>query len=168
MPTNGGGGWERGGPTAVSAPDPSAPAAAPPEHGDDLPGTERTVNTRQLHANLSGEAYDLLRAAKAANPDRTFGDLITEALRAARSTLVAEGATADEDDDPLAPPRRARRLRVADSRHRSFSVTHGQAAAIVALAGEVGIPNLSELFERAVLLAYGPNRGLLYSDEPKV
>jgi len=44
---------------------------------------------------------------------------------------------------------------VADSRHRSFSVTHAQAAAIAALAAEVGIPNLSELIERAVLFAYG-------------
>jgi hypothetical protein len=50
---------------------------------------------------------------------------------------------------------------VADSRHRSFSVTHGQAAAIAALAAELGVPNLSELVERAVLLAccsHGPDR----------
>jgi hypothetical protein len=43
---------------------------------------------------------------------------------------------------------------VADSRHRSFSVTHTQAAAIAARAADVGIPNLSELVERAITLAY--------------
>ncbi|MDQ1567362.1 MAG: hypothetical protein QOF96_2242 [Actinomycetota bacterium] len=137
--------------------DRSAPAT-PAGADERLPGLTRTVGCRQIHTTLSGAACDLLDAARAAQPGTSYGELIINALRAARPALIAERPP--NDDDPLARPPRSRRLMVEGrARSRQFTATISQAAAIAQLAEEAGIPNLSELVERAVLVTYGAPDG---------
>ncbi|MDQ1501277.1 MAG: hypothetical protein QOI86_4617 [Actinomycetota bacterium] len=130
-------------------------AAATPAGTDErLPGLTRTVGCRQIHTTLSPAACDLLDTARAAQPGTSYGELIINALRAARPALIADRPP--NDDDPLARPPRSRRLMVEGrARSRQFTATISQAAAIADLAEEAGIPNLSELVERAVLVTYG-------------
>jgi hypothetical protein len=128
--------------------------AAAPGSEERLPGFKRSVGSRQIHTTLSAAAYALLDTARAEQQGRSYGDLVIHALRAARSILVAERP--EVDDDPLARPPRSRRLVVEGrARSRQFTATASQAAAIAQLSEEAGIPNLSELVERAVLIAYG-------------
>lgn len=127
---------------------------APAGSEDRLPGLERSVGSRQIHTTLSAAACAPLETARAEHPGTSYGELIINALRAGRPTLIAERPPTD--DDPLARPPRSRRLLVEGrARSRQFTATTSQAAAIPQLAEEAGIPNLSELVERAVLITYG-------------
>jgi len=100
------------------------------------------------------KAYRLLQTARAENPATSYGDLVAAALVQAKPTLLADRPT--PPDDPLLRPARTQRLHVEGrTRSRPFNVTPAQADAIRALADEVGIPNLSELVDRSVVLAYG-------------
>ncbi|MDQ1516194.1 MAG: hypothetical protein QOE80_2024 [Actinomycetota bacterium] len=138
----------------VGEPTPSAAAGA----DERLPGLERSVGSRQIHTTLSGAACALLDTARAEQPGTSYGELIINALRAARPTLIS--GRPPIDDDPLARPPRSRRLIVEGrARSRQFTATTSQAAAIAQLAEEAGIPNLSELVERSVLVTYGAPDG---------
>jgi hypothetical protein len=122
-----------------------------------LPGRQRRPGSREIHVTLSEWAYQLLEAAR--RPGTSYGDLIAAALREARPTLLAERPV--PPDDPLDRPPRTQRLHVEGrTRSRPFNVTPAQAAAIRALALEVGIPNISELVDRSVVLTYEGRRPL--------
>lgn len=118
-----------------------------------LPGVRRRPGSREIHVTLSEKAYRLLEAARGDNPGTSYGDLVAAALVHAKPTLLAERPT--PPDDPLLRPVRTQRLHVEGrTRSRPFNVTPAQADAIRALADEVGIPNLSELVDRSVVLTY--------------
>jgi len=148
------------GPLAVLEPVPGPDAAPEGEEpaeetadGGRLPGRQRRPGSREIHVTLSERAYRLLDAVRAEQPATSYGDLIVAALREAKPTLVAERPT--PPDDPLLRPARTQRLHVEGrTRSRPFNVTPAQADAIRALADEVGIPNLSELVDRSVVLTY--------------
>lgn len=93
-------------------------------------------------------------ATKAANPDRTFGDDISEASRTVRPVLRAGGIVA-QDEDPL-PSLDGRRLRMTGSRHRSFSVTHPGPGRAIARLGYRGWPATLELIRK--VRALSPSR----------
>jgi hypothetical protein len=119
-----------------------------------LPGIRRRPGSREIHVTLSEKAYRLLETVRADNLGTSYGDLVAAALVQAKPTLLAERPP--PPDDPLLRPVRTQRLHVEGrTRSRPFNVTPAQADAIRALAGEVGIPNLSELVDRAVVLVYG-------------
>jgi hypothetical protein len=121
--------------------------------GGRLPGRQRRPGSREIHVTLSEKAYRLLEAVRADNPGTSYGDLIASALVRAKPTLLADRPA--PPDDPLLRPVRTQRLHVEGrTRSRPFNVTPAQADAIRALADEVGIPNLSELVDRAVVLTY--------------
>jgi hypothetical protein len=118
-----------------------------------LPGIRRRPGSREIHVTLSEKAYQLLEAARADNPGTSYGDLVAAALVRAKPTLLADRPT--PPDDPLLRPVRTQRLYVEGrTRSRPFNVTPAQADAIRALADEVGIPNLSELVDRSVVVTY--------------
>jgi hypothetical protein len=122
--------------------------------GERLPGSQRRPGSREIHVTLSEKAYRLLESARVDNAARSYGDLVAAALVLARPTLLADRPA--PPDDPLLRPARTQRLHVdGRTRSRPFNVTPAQADAIRALADDVGIPNLSELVDRAVVLAYG-------------
>lgn len=130
----------------------------PPADETRIPGSARTPGSRQIHTTLSERAHRLLDAARADQPDTSYGELVVAALRESRAALVA--GRPPEPEDPFVRPPRARRLRVeGKARSRPFHVTAAQAEAILALAAEAGIPNLSELVERAVESVYSPLYG---------
>jgi hypothetical protein len=121
--------------------------------GGRLPGRQRRPGSREIHVTLSEKAYRLLETARADNPGTSYGDLIASALVRAKPTLLADRPA--PPDDPLLRPVRTQRLHVEGrTRSRPFNVTPAQADAIRALADEVGIPNLSELVDRSVVLTY--------------
>jgi hypothetical protein len=133
------------------------------EGNDDgrLPGRQRRPGSREIHVTLSERAYALLEVAR--KPGTSYGDLIAAALREAKATLMAERPAPAED--PLDRPPRTQRLYVEGrTRSRPFNVTPAQADAIRALAEEVGIPNISELVDRSVLLTYGSRQPLTSPD----
>jgi hypothetical protein len=123
--------------------------------GDDgrLPGRQRRPGSREIHVTISEKAYRLLEAARAERPGTSYGDLVASALVNAKSTLLGDKPAPPED--PLLRPVRTQRLHVEGrTRSRPFNVTPAQADAIRALAVDAGIPNLSELIDRAVVLTY--------------
>ncbi|HZQ76859.1 MAG TPA: hypothetical protein VFE55_05995 [Acidimicrobiia bacterium] len=147
---------------AVTDPAPMALVAVPvgegsgaeTSEGERLPGIRRRPGSREIHVTLSEKAYRLLETARAENPATSYGDLVAAALVQAKPALLADRPAPPED--PLLRPARAQRLHVEGrTRSRPFNVTPAQADAIRALAEEVGIPNLSELVDRSVVLAYG-------------
>jgi hypothetical protein len=131
-------------------------------NGDEgrLPGIQRRPGSRQIHVTLSEKAYQLLDTVRAQRPESSYGDLVTAALVNAKPTLLAERPT--DPEDPLLAPSRTQRLHVEErgrTRSRPFNVTPAQADAIRALAEEVGIPNISELVDRSVVLTYDTGTG---------
>lgn len=135
---------------AVAVGDGSVPDT---EDGGRLPGRQRRPGSREIHVTLSEKAYRLLEAARGENPGTSYGDLVAAALVHAKPTLLADRPAPPED--PLLRPVRTQRLHVEGrTRSRPFNVTPAQADAIRALADEVGIPNLSELVDRSVVLTY--------------
>ncbi len=147
---------------AVTDPAPMALVAVPvgegsgaeTSEGERLPGIRCRPGSREIHVTLSEKAYRLLETARAENPATSYGDLVAAALVQAKPALLADRPAPPED--PLLRPARAQRLHVEGrTRSRPFNVTPAQADAIRALAEEVGIPNLSELVDRSVVLAYG-------------
>ena len=124
--------------------------------GDDegrLPGRQRRPGSREIHVTISEKAYRLLEAARAERPGTSYGDLVAFALVNAKPTLLEDKPAPPED--PLLRPVRTQRLHVEGrTRSRPFNVTPAQADAIRALADDAGIPNLSELVDRAVVLTY--------------
>jgi len=150
------------GTAAVTDPAPVALVAVPvgegsgaePSEEERLPGIRRRPGSREIHVTLSEKAYRLLETARAENPATSYGDLVAAALVQAKATLLADRPA--PPDDPLLRPARTQRLHVEGrTRSRPFNVTPAQADAIRALAEEAGIPNLSELVDRSVVLAYG-------------
>jgi hypothetical protein len=139
-------------PEQDGAPEGEEPAEETADGGR-LPGRQRRPGSREIHVTLSERAYRLLEAVRGEQPGTSYGDLIVAALREAKPTLVAERPSPPED--PLLRPARSQRLHVEGrTRSRPFNVTPAQADAIRALADEVGIPNLSELVDRSVVLTY--------------